>query len=647
MQTTTSDPDGAADDPDLAEASGDAGDPPPGAQSPDAPRPTAWSRSPLRWLCHPGGLAVTVWALATPFAFQVPGLADKDPFTVAGATLPLASGLLLIGVVLLAASRWRGDALAGVAAGLAAAWMVLMLRGALHGTPFGFGGLFGDMLRMSAAATRYTVTASSSDTIIEGLASEYPPFYPWLIGRASVLLGVPAWRLLGDAEVLFTSAAVIVAFLLWRRQVGGWAALAVACVTVVAWTDPRKAYEMVALAVFLPWALETFARPPRARLHWLPAGVLAGLMVITYQAWVVYAAIGLIVLIVLGWRTEPDRWAYLRRIGLVVLVATITSAWYVLPYLWGTLTQGGQMVSDLYASSYYNHELLPFLNLRPGELSTLPLRMLQLVGLVGLIWLARSAWWARPLLLIAAGAFAYRLLSMIRFLVTGHTGFGHYTARLYGVVLAVAGVLVIAHAAPVLFRRLRLTPPPGLLGAALAVVLAWSVVWLVNAWMPGTAGPGSAYAVAAHVEPLPGGRYPRYAPESDRPVRFPVRQVQRAVEAVAGPEPHLVTLSVDERLFSYLPWPGYLSNDRTAGSTMSRWDERKAAVRRLADTAEPAAFAAASAETGFGPIDVFVLRHEGDSLVWADLRFDRAQFDPQHWTVLDGLPERIVVAVRN
>lgn len=634
----------------------------PGPATPDdsAQRPAARTAAGARWrrrlgsvAGHPGLLAVLTWLVATPVAYILPAVADRNPFTVAGHALPIASGLLLVCLGVLAAAalrRWAPaalGALAGVSAGLAAAWLALILRAALHGTPFGFGGLRGDMMRMSATVTRYTVTTASADTTVPGLPSEYPPLYSWLVGRAAVLLDQPAWQLLGDAEVLFISASVVVGFLMWRRQVGPWAALAVSCVAVLAWSDPRKAYEVLALVIFIPWVVETFTRPPRNRLHWLSAGLLGGLMVVLYQAWLVYAALGLMVLIVLAWWTEPDRWAYLRRLALVALVATVTSSWYVVPYLRVLLTDGGgQLVSDLYVSPSYLQGLLPFLDIQEGDQAKLLLRALQTIGAVGMVWLLRATWWARPLLLIAAAAFMYRLLSIVRFMLTGHTAFAHYTVRLYGVVLAIAGVLTVIHAVPLLLDRLRIARPVGLAGAPLALLLAWGVTSYTTSWMPGTNGSGSTHSVAAHIEPLPGGGYPRFAPDADRPAWFPVDPVRRAVEEAAGPDPERVTLSVDERIFSFLPWPGYLSNDRTAGGTLSHWDERKAELRELAGQRDPAAFAAESGATAFGPIDVFVLTRSGDELIWKDLRFHRDQFDERYWVIREDLPEQVAVYVR-
>jgi hypothetical protein len=597
--------------------------------------PSAERRGAARRWVNGSTAAVLTWLVATPVAYVLPALAGGNPLSPRATTIPLVAALCLVVGFFVVTVRWSGDVVAGVAGGLAAAWMALMLRAALVGTPFGFGGMYGDLSRTTASATRYTTTIASSDTLLPSLPSEYPPLFTWLIGRASVLLGVPAWHLVAGAQVLFLSAAVLVGFLLWRRLVGAWMALAIPALTVVTWADPRKGYEVITLMIFVPWALEVFARPPRARMHWLPAGLLGGFIAMTYQAWLVYAALGLLALVVIAWRTESDRWAYLRRLALIVSVSFVVSSWYVVPFVWATLTRGGQQVSDLYASTSVNDALFPFLTVSP-------IGILQLVGLVGVVWLWRSVWWARPLLLMIVGVYAYRLLAMIRFGLTGHTGFLHYTARLYTVLFTIAGVLVLAHVAPIIVRRLRLTPPRLATAGLLAIVLAWTAATFTTTWMP----PKSQYAMDAQIEPLPGGGYPKYAPKDGRRAWFPATQVAQAVEGVLGPHPRRVTLSVDDRLFAYLPWPGYLDNARTAAATLSHWDERFAEIKRLVATKDPQAFATASHNTKFGPIDIFVLSKTTDGWAWGSQRFTPAQFAPQYWTVIDGLPSNIVVAIR-
>ncbi|GFJ90004.1 arabinofuranosyltransferase [Phytohabitans rumicis] len=463
-----------------------------------------------------------------------------------------------------------------------------------------------------------------------------------LIGRAAVVLDIPAWQLLGDAEVITTSLAVLVGFLLWRRHVGSWVALAISSLALVTWADPRKAFEVVTLAVFVPWALETFGKPPRARMHWLLSGLLAGLMVLVYQAWIIYAVFGIVALMVVTFRAETDRKAYVRRLALVVAVAFVVSCWYVVPYVWAMLTQNGELVSDLYVSPGINSGLFPFLEFTP-------IGMLQLVGLVGLVWFYRSVWWARPLLFLLVGVYAYRLIAQVRFILSEHTFFLHYTARLYTVLLTTAGVLVLTHVAPIVLRRVRLVPPRVGAAAVLAVALAWAGAEYTQAWMPkanAAVFTGPNYAALAHLEPLPGGGYPRFAPKGDeRRAWFPVTQIEKAVDAVKGPDARPVTLTADERLFSFLPWRMYVAIPVEGAGSLSRWTERRAEVTRLAQTADPDAFAAASADTKFGPIDVFVLRKQPDGWQWDDVRFQPAQFSAAHWTVVD-VPQDYVVVIR-
>lgn len=595
----------------------------------------------LAWLTNSGTVAVLTWLVVTPVASFIPSVLRHNPFSVVGAAVPLTVAACLSAVLFLVTRRWSGEIVAGAAAGLAAGWVVLMLRSALYGTPLGFSGVAGDAMRTSASVMHYTTTATPSDTI-PGLVSEYPPFFTWTVGRTAALLGVEGWRLLADAEVLTTSAALLVAFLLWRRHVNSWVALAISGLTFVTWSDPRKAYEVITLAIVVPWVLETFGRPPRARMHWLVSGLLGGLMVVTYQAWVTYAALAILAIIVVTFRSETDRRAYVRRLVLVFAVAVVTSSWYVIPFAWAMLTQNGELVSDLYVTEGVNQNLFPFLD-------TTPLGVLQLVGLIGLVWFYRSVWWARPLLFLVVGVYVYRLISMVRFVLTKHSFFLHYTSRFYTVLLTIAGVLVLAHVGPLILRRARLTAPRAAAASVLALTMAWAGAQYTVKWMPQRDAEmftGPRYAAGAHIDPLPDGSYSRYAPQDERRTWFPVGPIEQAVEKVKGPNPRLVTLTYDERLFAFVPWPGYVSIPIEGAGSLSRWHERRAEVTRLSQTTEPEAFAKASAATRFGPIDIFVLKSTPEGLAWDNLRFNRGQFAPEHWTVIDDLPENAVVAVR-
>ncbi|WP_344439163.1 arabinofuranosyltransferase, partial [Actinomadura bangladeshensis] len=176
---------------------------------------------------------------------------------------------------------------------------------------------------------------------------------------------------------------------------------------------------------------------------------------------------------------------------------------------WTLLREGGQMVSDQFPAPAITSDPFPFL-------TATPLGALQTIGLLGIIWYRRAAWWAAPLLCLTGGAYLYRATAAARYIVTGHTGLYYHTARMITVLLAVAGVLTIAHAVPGLVRRFgtRDTIPHGVTATAVAVLIGWSAFTYWQAWTPPTTDPATdpaaargtqRYAVLAHTEPRPNG----------------------------------------------------------------------------------------------------------------------------------------------
>jgi hypothetical protein len=157
---------------------------------------------------------------------------------------------------------------------------------------------------------------------------------------------------------------------------------------------------------------------------------------------------------------------------------------------------------------------------------------------------------------------------------------------------------------------------------------------------------GARYAAAAHIEPLPDGTFPKFGPAAERRRWFPIDPIQKAVEGVKGTDYRPVTLTVDERLYSFLPWKAYVAIPVEGAGSLSRWHARRAEVTRLSKISDPGTFASESATTEFGTIDVFVLRKRTDGWQWDNVRFQPGQFSSEHWTIFTDLPEDIVVAVR-
>jgi hypothetical protein len=594
------------------------------------------------------------WLIGLAAAAVLPPVLGLNPFAVRSAMVPLEIGMLLLIAVALV-WRWRPSAsVIGAAAGLYAGWIAFTMRMALSGTRYGFDGLYSDALRLTALATRFSTTWHSADGIVGTVPSEYPPLYPWLVGRASAITGIPAWQLMGPAAAVVMSGAVLAAFLLWRRMVPDLVALAVAILSLAVDDRPQKAHEIIALIVLVPWVLAAFARPPRGRLHWLPAGIIGGLIVLTYQGYLLFAGAAIIVFLVLGWRES----GYLRHVVLTVVVAAVTASWFLIPYLGFGALHGLEM-TDTFQSALMTDSPFPFLEMTPVAL-------VELIGVAGLLWYRQREWWATPLLLVTLSTYLYRLVAMIGFSMNGHTKVFQYTDRMVGVVLAIAGLLTIIRAVPALKA-----PPPGIGPAAVAVLACWSAVTGWQIWMPGqppnttgryqrAATDHYTSASRAFAQQLPGGAWQARKPRGLQFGTIPVEEIERDVRQVRGTVTSgagtPTVLSYSEQLYVFLPWNGYEPTAMSATAATVHWFSRFKELRQLAKIQDPAAFAQRSANTKFGAIDAFLLadQHNAQGEVWTwqpwdwsqRLTFRPAQFSATDFTIF-RLSNSAILAVRN
>ena len=427
-----------------------------------------------------------------------------------------------------------------------------------------------------------TPTPDSSDGIVPSVPSHYPPLFPWL--GPHVRAGPrAAWRLLGPVEVITLSFVVVAGYLLWRYLTPGPVALAVTLPVLLCFSLPVKAFEILALVVFVPWAVATFGEPPRGRLHWLPAGLIGGLSIVLNWAFIIYGALGILALAVLTWRASPERARYVRHVALTVIVGLVVASWYLVPYGGWGLLHGSSQVDDLFQGGGIQDSPLLFL-------APTPVGVLELIGVIGLIWWRGRVWWGMPLLLLAGSAYAYWLLGLASFSLSGHTLLLQDTPRLIGPLLAAAGVLTIAQAAPAIVRKISIrTVPAGLPALGLCLLVIWTAVTAWQAWMPG--GPASAAglyqpavstalneATNAFTTALPDGSYSPAAPASLRKPWFPTDPIKKDVASVLGASAAPVTLTTSEELFAYANWPGYIPVSMGAAGTNTDWPARYAAL---------------------------------------------------------------------
>lgn len=618
-----------------------------------------------------GVAAVATWAVSLVLAAVLVHEADLNPFTYSGALMPAGVGAAVGALLLvLVGRRPTSELLAGVTLGAYAGWVGLVMLSALHGTPYGYDGLSSDEGRLVAQAMKYMSSWRAVDAFVHNLPTEYPPLFPWAVGHFSSAVGRPAWRVIGDAQVALMSGTPVLGYLLWRRLLGAWPAFLIPVLALVMPTgehfgDAAKVYEVVVLVVIVPWILATFLGLPRERggLHWLPGGVIGGLVVLTYPGYLVFALLGVLAIAVLTWWAAGPGRAYLLHLVGVTATAFVVASWYVVPFVARALTKGSNPLSDLYRapSVVASPVPLPFLQVTP-------LGLIELVGLFGLVWLWRREWWAQPLALLVAGTYVYRGLFLLVMAFNGHSGYFEYVDRLTQAGLIAAGVMTLARALPALGARWSW--PIGRQHAVSALAAVVVVAWAAGqAWTMFTPGPrgfdeqgvgGINYATWAHITALPGGGYPRFAPPAlvkHGPV-FPVYAVERAVRSTLGPNARPDTLCNTDRLFDFVPYYAYLPRSRLASNSLQRWDDRFASLRTLARISDPAAFAAASQRLPFGRIDVFVLHDGGSKWTWSGkasavgatkmpvtLAFRPAAFGSGYFRVLH-LPARTVVAIR-
>ncbi|HET6817165.1 MAG TPA: arabinofuranosyltransferase [Mycobacteriales bacterium] len=584
--------------------------------------------------------------------------AAGDPFGAAAQLAPLAVGLVIaLGIALLAVFVNRG--VAGVAGAVAVpVWICFFCAWQLAGTPYPYGGVRDDIGRLTAFATRFTVSTGSADQFVRGLPSDYPPLFPWLVGKSAVLTGIPAWRLIGAAEIVFTALAVTAAFVLWRRLFPPLLALAISIVPLAVQGDPRKAYEVMALCILTPWVLLTFGRwPDRPRLHWLPAGVVGGLMVSMYNGYLVYAAMGIVAIVIMGLRGD-GRAAYLRHLVLVVAVAAVVASWYLVPWFVDTVRYGSTNMWVHFWPKYVRDNLW-YLPWSHGPW----ISPLIIGGLVLLVYYCRRHAWARYQLAIVVSVMAYRWIWVIIHHYTGNSGVSVHTDRASDAVTLVGLVCglwqlwqdyVARRTDDQETPRRSLSPllRAGAVPAGFAVVvgIVLGVFWQnQRVGVPGFAqlaqatplqGGGRApYAYHVHFSPRSGWRDPA-------PLFLPSRQVRRDVESVLGRNALPVALSYSEQISAYAPFNLYLGVGGFSANALSHWPDRAQELRRLAAIKSPAAFAAATAHTKYGPIDVFILRAVGHNRVaWRFVSFTREQFSPRFFASFEE-PNHTAVFVR-
>src|SRR2546430_7609212 len=131
---------------------------------------------------NPSLAALITGLVCLPVAFAAAAGGPADPFRLRAAMIPVVVAVAGVIVVGIASRRLPADLASGIGAGLFGGWVAFTLRTALHGTPFGFGGLGSDAGRLAGLAHRYSHPRRSRDAIVPSGPAPYPPPFPWVGG---------------------------------------------------------------------------------------------------------------------------------------------------------------------------------------------------------------------------------------------------------------------------------------------------------------------------------------------------------------------------------------------------------------------------------------------------------------------------------
>ena len=303
--------------------------------------------------------------------------------------LVLTVGAALAGAAVAALAHRRPGPAAG--AGVVAAGVLLGAAGtaALHGTRWGWFGLYADTSFRTQMATRYAETPALVDYGYRDLPAYYPPALGWLEGRLAAVTDLAGWEAVKPVQLLVAVLIPLAAFLLWRPVVGALPASAVAALVTIWEAHPHKPDEWLVLSCLLPWWLLTVrdVRAPGVR-RWSSwrLGVVLGLLLLVHTYW--FLPFGLATLLALahdaGQARRHSRHELrlpLRRALAIGAVGLAVSAVSWAPAVLARLRLPTDSLQMRYSYLGGNDLVLPSADEPAG-----------VTALVGLAWLGWAAW---------------------------------------------------------------------------------------------------------------------------------------------------------------------------------------------------------------------------------------------------------------
>ena len=532
-------------------------------------------------------------------------------------------------VALLARTRPRLAAEAGVAA----AGVLLGAAGtaALHGTRWGWSGLYSDSSFRTQMATRYAETPALVDYGYRDLPAYYPPALGWLQGRLAAVTDLAGWEAVKPVQLLVGVLVPLAAYLLWRPVVGVLPGAAVAALVTVWTAHPQKPDEWLVLSCLLPWwllAVRDVRAPGVERWPAWRLGTVLGLLLLVHTYW--FLPFGVATVLALAYDAvrraggRPPRLPLGRAIAIGATGLAVSAVSW-LPVVAARLRLPSDSLQLRYA---YADGTVP--RLPSAEEAS------QVAGLVGLVWLGWAAW--RGLSRRSAGdatgrlagslglALAGCLLTLVLGMLAERADVGFLAFKTQDALLSVllaAGVLGAAD----WLRRLQARPvggrpawPVSVLAALLvAGAAATAAHHFTDAWVTGRS------ALVAQTTRYPDGSVPTGRPGQEPRVRTlfvdprdpPVEAVRSAWRTLRPDRPLtgavLVTSQVD--LLATTPVHGFVAYKSIYSHPNGRFEDRVALLEQVAACADSACAALLLRDNGVEPADGLVLERDGDSLV--------------------------------
>ena len=330
-----------------------------------------------------GGWAAAAWVIvASGVAVVEPSWRDRLVVVLT------VSAAVVGGSIALVARRRPGLA---ADTGVVAAGVLLGAAGtaALHGTRWGWYGLYADSSFRTQMATRYAETPALVDYGYRNLPAYYPPALGWLSGRLAAVTDLAGWEAVKPVQLLVAVLVPLAGYLLWRPVVGALAGSAVAGLVTVWTAHLQKPDEWLVLTCLLPWwllAVRDLRAPGVERWSAWRLGVVLGLLLLVHTYW--FLPFGVATLLALAWdaaRARRER-RVAPRLPLGRALAIGAAGLAVSAVSWVPVVVARlQLPSDdlQLRYSYLGGNVPTFLS--PYEAS-------ELGGLVGVVWMVEVAW---------------------------------------------------------------------------------------------------------------------------------------------------------------------------------------------------------------------------------------------------------------